>query len=357
MAKSKYHRRPDGRLETTRTDPRTGKRIHFYGHSDREIDRQIMEWTATSERGRRFKEVAEEWHDAHWPTLAPNTLKGYSPAYDRAVDHFGDDPIKTIRPQDIKAFIHDFSRGGRAKKTVTTQLLVTRMIFSYAVESGDIDFSPCDHVSVPKNLSKTRRDAASPEDEARVKAAPEVWLLPYLILYTGLRKGEALALTYDDVDLEDKVIRVTKSVYHESNKPKIKQPKTASGIREVPLLDPLLPYLPTGGHGYIFSTDGGASPLTHGEYNKAWAAYVKATGISCTAHQLRHSYATILSECGVDMKDAQYLLGHSTIAMTQDVYTHLREDRRRKTAAQLNKQLQSLDNKDKDKDKDPSSKK
>lgn len=341
--KSKYHRRADGLLETTRTDKRTGKRVHFYGHTDREIDDQIMEYTTRQERGRLFKEVAAEWNDVHFPTLAPNTLKGYKPAYARAVEHFGEEPITKIRPQDIKAFINEFARGGRAKKTVTTQLQMVSMICSYAVQSGDIDFSPCDHITIPKNLSKTRREAASPQDEAKVKRSAEVWLLPFLVLYTGLRKGEALALTREDFDFKAKKIRISKSVYHEANRPKLKLPKTEAGIRTVPILDPLLKVMPRRWKGYLFSTDGGETPLTEMEYQKLWKAFVKETGVEATAHQLRHSYATMLFECGIEVKDAQDLLGHSTAAMTQDIYTHIRDKHRESTADLLNQKLKELE--------------
>lgn len=340
MAKNKYHRRADGLLETTRTDPRTGKRIHFYGHTDREIDNQIMEYSERTKQGRTFKEVAEEWESIHFPTLAANTLKSYRPAYKRAVEHFKDEYIRQIRPQDIKAFINSFARNGMAKKTVTTQLLILNLICSYAVESGDIDFSPCDHVSIPKNLPQSRRDAASPEDEKRVKANSKVWLLPFLILYTGLRRGEALALTRDDFDFDAATIRVSKSVYYDgTTTPKIKQPKTAAGVRTVPILDPLMKQLPRRWKGYLFSEDGGKTPLTNYQYQKRWDAYVEETGVTSTAHQLRHSYATMLFECGIEVKDAQDLLGHSTAAMTQDIYTHLRNKRKEETAAKLNEKL------------------
>lgn len=70
-----------------------------------------------------------------------------------------------------------------------------------------------------------------------------------------------------------------------------------------------------------------------------------ATGMLSSTHQLRHSYATMLFECGIEVKDAQDLLGHSTIAMTQDVYTHIRDKRKEDTAALLNKQLAKLEKK------------
>lgn len=344
--KSKYHLRPDGLLEATRTDKRTGKRIHFYGHTAREIDEQIMAFSSAQERGRLFSEVAREWQNEHWPTLAPNTLRGYSPAYRRAVEEFGPTPIRQIRPQDIKRYINDFARGGRAKKTVTNQLLIFSLIFGYAVENGDIDFSPCDHITIPKNLPKSRREAATPEEEKIVNASADFWLLPYFFLWTGLRRGEALALTWSDIDFDSDEIHVTKSVYHEGDRPHIKQPKTDAGIRTIPLLFPLkeklLAISPRPQESYIFSDDG-SSPLTDRRYCTLWDAWRRETGLSVTAHQLRHSYATMLFEHDIDVKDAQDLLGHSTAAVTQDIYTHIRDSRRKLTAQKLNAKFASSD--------------
>ena len=343
--KSKYTRRKDGLLETTRTDKRTGKRIHFYGRTDREIDDKIMAYVAKQESGRTFAEVAEEWRDYHFPTVAITTRKCYNPALRRAIEWFGDDAIQAIKPNDIKRFLADFSRGGRAKKTVATQNLVISMIFSYAVGSGDVDFSPCDHISIPKNLPKTRREAASAEDERKIKASADIWLLPYLLLYTGLRKGEALALTHNDIDFKSRQIKITKSIYYDNNRPKIKLPKTQAGIRTVPILDPLIDKIPRKFTGYLFSVDGGQSPLTDRQYRTLWNSYARATGITATAHQLRHSYATMLFECGIDIKDAQDLLGHSTISVTQDIYTHIRDKHRQATADLLNAKIKELDTK------------
>ena len=242
----------------------------------------------------------------------------------------------------IKEFIVEFASHGYAKKTVTTQLQICNMIFNWAVEYGDCDNNPCTCVAIPKGLKKTYRDAASPEDEARVKATPHIWLLPYFILYTGVRKGEALAIQGRDIDRESMVIHVTKSVYHQYGKPWIKPPKSNAGNRDVPLLWPLLPHLPKDlpPDAFLFSLDDGKTPLTDAQYKKLWKQYVRSTGITCCAHQLRHSFATLLFECGgLETKDIQGILGHSTAAMTQDVYTHLRDSRREKVAQILNQKL------------------
>lgn len=341
--KAKYYQRPDGLYEAIRIV--NGKRKAFRGHTPAEVEQKMIAYRAEMERGRLFKAVAEEWEAQHFPSLAPNTLRGYRPALRRAIERFGDMPIRTIKAPDIKRFLLEFAGAGQAamaQKTVTTQLLLINLIMSYAAELGEIEYNPCANVTLPKNLKKTRREAGSTEDEQRVKASPGVWLLPYLILYTGLRKGEALALTYGDIDLQNDQIHVTKSVYHEGNQPKIKRPKTEAGNRIVPILAPLKPYLPRNKNKalYLFSEDGGVTPLSETQYQKRWKDYAAHTGITCSAHQLRHSFATMLFELGIEVKDAQDLLGHSTAAMTQDIYTHIRDAHRKNTADLINKRLQ-----------------
>lgn len=341
--KPKYYVRPDGLHEAIRTI--NGKRKAFRGKTDAEVERKMLAYQEALAQGKTFAQVADAWEREHFEEVAPNTLRSYRPALRRAVEHFGDDLIRSITPPQVKSFIVDFATGGRAKKTVTTQLQICNMIFSYAVERGECNTNPCAYVSIPKGLKKTYRDAASPRDEEIVKQTPHIWLLPYFILYTGVRKGEALAIQGRDIDLKAMVIHITKSVYHDGGgKPRIKSPKTESGVRDIPLLLPLVPHLPKKlrPDAYLFSDDGGETPLTEGQYARHWKAYAKSTGITCSAHRLRHSFATLIFECGVELKDAQDILGHSTAAMTQDVYTHLRDTRRAETAQLLNEKLGAM---------------
>lgn len=336
--KPKYYIRPDGLHEAIRTI--NGKRVAFRGKSDAVVERKMIEYTSKLERGKLFKDIAAEWETEHFPTLSPNTLKGYRPALRRCISEFDNKSVKEITAPEIKHFIMEFARGGRARKTVTTQLLIINLVFSYAVECGERDYNPCVSVSLPKNLSKTKRDAASKEDEERVKKSYSTWLLPYLILYTGLRKGEALALQGKDIHEQDGYIEIKKSVYHINNTPYIKSPKTEAGIRTAPILAPLVGKIPkTKANAYIFSDDDGRTPLTEMQYQKHWSRYAAVTGITCTAHQLRHSFATMLFECDVAVKDAQDMLGHSTAAMTQDIYMHLRSGHKAKVVAKLNESI------------------
>lgn len=337
--KSKYYVRPDGLHEAIRVID--GKRKAFRGQSDAEVERKMIEYQTQRAQGRSFREVAADWEREHFEELAPNTLRSYRAPLRRAVDHFVDTPIKQIAPSDIKSFICDFAAQHHAKKTVITQLQIVNMICNYAVEHGDLEINPCACIKIPKGLKKTHRDAATPEDESIVKSTPDLWLFPFFLLYTGVRKGEALAIQGADLDFKDLVIHISKSVYHVNTKPYIKAPKTDDGVRTIPMLLPLIPHLPKSMRAdqYLFSADGGKSPLDETEFRRLWYRYVKSTGISCTPHQLRHSYATMILDAGLELKDRQELLGHATAAMTDDVYSHLRESRLRKTAQMLNDKL------------------
>ena len=151
-------------------------------------------------------------------------------------------------------------------------------------------------------------------------------------------------MTYGDIDRQNNVIHVTKSVYHEGTKPLIKQPKTEAGIRTVPILEPLKAVLPIGPPDrFLFSEDGGKTPLKHEQFKRAWRDWQIKTGATCTAHQLRHSFATMLLELDVDPKIAQALLGHSTEAMTREVYTHLRRDVLTQEAEKIDNLLKNTD--------------
>lgn len=334
-------KRADGLYVKTLTDDRTGKRVYFYGKSEREVNRKIFEYKERRKNGRLLKDIANEWWGTHEQTIAYKTMRSYKPALDRMVTEYGERPISEIKPRELEVTLKRMTRDGYALKTVKNQKLIMNMIFNHAVLEGDIEANPCTAIPIPKNSKKSHRTSASSEDERIVRETADVWLFPFLALMTGMRRGEILALQWKDVDFEKDLISVTKSIYHEGNKPILKEPKTEAGIRVVPLLLPLkerLLEIPNRDpDGYIVSADGGRSPLTNHQYQDASEAYKKETGVTCTAHQLRHSFATIAFECGVPVKSVQEILGHAQISTTMDIYTDFRKKALEEATDLLNK--------------------
>ncbi len=216
---------------------------------------------------------------------------------------------------------------------------VVRLVFRFAYIKGYIASDPTQYVSTPKGQASKKREPLTDEEIAVVRNSVDCTfgLFPYFLLYTGLRKGEALALQYKDIDFEHKEIHVTKSVYHIGNKPYIKGTKTQNSVRSVVLLDILAEMLPRGNADEYVFHDTENKLLSGSGYHRRWDKYCEETGLSITAHQLRHTYATILFEADIDVKDAQHLMGHSDIALTRNIYTHIRSSRLHETAEKLNK--------------------
>lgn len=333
--KPKYYVRPDGLHEAIRVI--NGKRVPFRGHTDSEVEQKMIAYKEKIERGPLFKEVAEKWKEEHFPTLEEGTLKCYRPAYNRAVEEFGDTHITENMPGDLKAFFEKMKKQQFAKKTISNQRTVVNLIFHYAVIEGIIKINPCAEVKIPKGLKYTPRPLPTDEELQIVKDGkndPD-GLLPYLILYTGARKGETLALDHKDINRKKKVVVINKSVAYKGQTPSIKEPKTAAGNREVILLDNLAEVLPPRGIGLLFpGKDGGL--MRQAEYERMWKRWQKRVGVTLTAHQLRHGYATLLYEAEVPEREAMELLGHTDITLTHKIYTHIRKSRKESTAVKLN---------------------
>lgn len=339
-------KRKDGRYCKSVTIDK--KRIYFYSSeqterkAEKDIERQLIEYSQKKEQGYTFKAVSELWEKEHFPTLAYNTLKQYRPALAECTDYFKDDYIKDITSVECKRYI-DIASKGRAKKTASTRLLVLNLIMKYAVVNKYIDHNPCLYITIPKGLSKTYRSMASETD---VKAVKENLNIPmgmyaYLVLMTGCRRNEACALKVSDIDFENKLITVSKSLYTaDDNKTYIKLPKTEKGIRKIIMPDELEKSLKKYVKGKkasdILFPNSKGEYMNNGEFDYHWRVYQKQTGITATPHMLRHSYASMLLEAGIDTKIAQDQLGHATMQMTVDTYAHISESWKTEASDKLN---------------------
>lgn len=337
-------KRSDGRWQERVTITVDGqkKQKFFYGKTRAEVKSKIAAYQEEQATGPAFSKVADDYWVTAEQNLAPNSLRGYHPAYLRAKAYFTNTPIATIEPVHIRRFMdHYITENQPAKKTAATQRQMLRNIFAFAFDKGFVKSNPVDGQKLKKGLAQTTRTMPS---DADIRAVKENWdkhfgMFAYWILYTGLRCGELLALTWDDVDFENGFIRVNKSVYYVGGQPHIKEPKTEKGIRLVPLmtalrlkLNPPAPFLNPSGLVFPDTQD---RIIREKPFRKRWKSYAEKAGITCTPHQLRHAYATMLFDNDVNPKDAQELLGHAQLSTTQDVYTHIREQRRQKIRDKL----------------------
>ena len=340
----KLYRRKDGLYE--KIIILNGKRVAFRAKTENEVYKKIADYQEKKEAGYTFVEVAEMWYDEHWETLSPTTQRGYKHAFEEIKDYFYDKHISELSHKHINQYIKGLPKSF-ARKTCLTRLNIINMICKYAVVEDFISDNPCSYITVPKGHKQTKRKAPTNTEIDIIKNNINfthrdfpIGLLAYFLLFTGCRKGEALALKYENINRKTARLKINKSVYYISNNPKIKEPKTQAGNREIIIPKKLLSLIPKGkDKDYIFSPDPTAPPKqSHFDY--AWKAYQKETGLTLTAHQLRHGYATILHEADIDVKDAQDLLGHADVSTTQNIYTEVSDKRKNITEQKLNNYLQ-----------------
>lgn len=342
--KKKLYRRPDGLYEKVLTID--GKRVAFRARKEADVYKKIREYETKQEVGELFTDVAERWHTEHWESLSPTTQHGYKYPFEEIKEYFAGMRIRQITHKDINGYIRQLPRT-YARKTCSNRLNILNMIFKFAVVEDLIADNPCSYITIPKTHGAKKRRAPTSDEIEQIKESVEVeykgfpvGFLAVFLLYTGCRKGEALALTFGDVDRTSMRIHITKSVYYEGNEGKLKKPKTEAGNREIIIPRYLLPLLPSGKKTDLIFCRYPGEIMKKDFFDKAWNSWRKQTGLDLTAHQLRHGYATLLHEADVDVKDAQDLLGHADASTTQNIYTEVSKKRKTVVEKRINEYLQ-----------------
>ena len=154
-------------------------------------------------------------------------------------------------------------------------------------------------------------------------------------LYAGLRREETLGLMWSNINLETNRIKINRSLTFINNRPFISDNlKTKAAHREIPIQPSLFDILKDVEHKALYiCVDTNNNLMSETAYKRMWGLTGKAN-FDVTSHMLRHTFCTQLHKMGIDLKMAQYLMGHSDIKMTAKIYTHIE-----------NMQIQSADDK------------
>lgn len=321
-------KRADGRYSVSMMID--GKRHYFYGKTRAEVYEKARKFKEVQKHGPLYSDAADEWWSRTVEKVSPSTARGYQAAFTRSKNYFKQ-PVTEIRAADVSAFILDtITEYDLGFKAASSHLLVVRSVLSYAVNRGYVDINVARDVTVPKDLRRTKRTAASSEEVERMKALPPSTMKTFamLALYAGLRRGEIIPLRWSDVDLDAGTIRISKAVAYDGWSPVMKTPKTAASLAEVPILPQLDEYLRQ-----IRKKTGLVCPNRHGkiyanqqEQRDFWA-WSSENDFHFTLHQLRHYFATALWESDVPPDEAQILLRHSSLGMTMNVYREIRKEK------------------------------
>ena len=303
------------------------------------------------------------WLDTYKkPSIKPTTYDMYKGSLKRyikpKIGHYKLDKLSSII---VQQFINDISAQGLNKKDGLSQSSIKKVFITLsqackqAVSANILYQNPCDSVQLPKKQPRQSVAFTVEEQEkflAQCKGETTFENLFIFAFNTGMRLGEMLALTWDDVDLEKNIISVSKNLsvvndYDENSEKKnkivIDTTKTESGSREIPLNKAALKCVKTqlqnnkNDSPFIFYSTTGTVLMKRNIY-RAFKNIMQKANIKThlTIHSMRHSFATRLLEKGANIKTVSELLGHKSIQITLDTYSHVSCDLKEKTISLLN---------------------
>lgn len=339
--------RKDGRWQKKITLP-DGKTKYFYSKentakkAEKDITSQILNYEQKKHADtHNFYSIASQMLSNKANKITYNAYKGYEYSIKRLREFYNKD-IQDITANDIMSLYSSMQLRGYSKDTISKTKSALIQIYKYAIILGvSVDISMITSISIPKNAPKTRVSAIDDKTLARISqhATPcDFSMWAFILMCTGLRRGELLALKKCDIDFENKEINVNKAIEYIVNQPNVKETKSYSGNRTVPIVDILYDLLYVHCKGlkkddFIF---GGEKPLTLTVLRRRWKNYCNIIECDMNMHQLRHSYAKTLYRSEVDAKTAQNLLGHANISITMDIYTEFAKDMTKKSTEKIN---------------------
>nr|DAD70337.1 MAG TPA: RECOMBINASE CRE [Siphoviridae sp. ctVsq1] len=304
-----------------------------------------------------FEELASLWLENYKTTVKPSTFENVQSKVEKMTEeHFKEMKLKKITVAYCQRVVIELSKN---YILYNHYLSVINRIFKYAVLMDVLNSNPFDKVIKPKSRQTQRKGNFLTKEELKefLKLAQTATLsyffpLVHLMSYTGLRQGEALALKWSDIDFENKKITVNKTAVRIKEKQTLQTPKTKNSKRVISIdpntlsilkswkKDQIKIYFKNGKHfegddNFIFTNQRADWVHIHNfiPYFKRFVTDHKLKPI--TPHGLRHTHASLLFSAGVDPKNISDRLGHSTVQITLDLYTHITEEQRTDTVEKL----------------------
>lgn len=218
------------------------------------------------------------------------------------------------------------------------------LVFKYAIRMDYIEKSPMSLVVIQKKNEIKEFENYYDTDElntflAALDSAQPMWRMYfYLIAMTGIRRGEALALEWADIDFENKVIRINKTLSKAKTKAVVAPPKTASSYRLISISEDVIEELQRyktaiKQHKKLVFPNTKNEHITLSQPQKKLDAILAGTDLKrLTVHGLRHTHCCLLFEAGASIAQVQQRLGHSDVTTTLEIYNHVTKKKEKEVA-------------------------
>lgn len=297
-----------------------------------------------------YEQIYDLWYEEYKTTVKASTLLKTERVFkNHIIPAFGDKPIQDIKPMDAQNQMNEWH-----KKLVRASMVMNYagLVFDYAIRMQLISMNPTKVIKKPvrkKSVTEDKDMNFYDKDELKKFMAIlendnnfRAYVYFRLLAFTGMRKGESLALKWSDIDLEKQTLYINKAVSRSATGLYIQTPKTPSSIRRISIDDKtvsiLRQYAEDAAEGLVFqSEDGGIlSPAKPRKWYLAAMKKLPADFKQISIHGFRHTHASLLFEAGASIKDVQSRLGHSDIQTTMDVYTHVSKTAKEQLANRFN---------------------
>ena len=349
-------KRPDGTLEKRFTI--NGERYSVYGKNAKELTAKEQEARKliaaglyTSNRKLTLDQYFEEWLKHKRGGTKGNTLKTYKSHYYKHISpELGKRKVQDLERREILKLQNKWTEK-MAISTCNAMLKTLKIILQDAVHDEIINRSPAQSVKVLKDTgekaTETYHRALTEQEQADFMEEVKnhfYYEFIALLLATGMRQGEAAALLWSDIDYNKNVIRIRSTVSFDEDGHLIigDSPKSDAGVREIPMNDTIKEILKAQKKKNLLFQYTNVVDINQRVFSSVYGSIVTDQAINraikdtltdlevknihiehFTAHALRDTFATRYIEQGGNMHTLKNIMGHSSLAMTMDLYAHV----------------------------------
>jgi len=311
----------------------TKKTKYIYAKTRKEAARRLTEAVAEMNKGIVYdsegltlERYLSRWLGSVERTIRPRTYERYEQSCRLHIHPaLGNTKLDKLRTSQLQDLYRKKLECGLSPRTVQIIHATLHKALAQAVALFLIPRNPAAFATPPRATHREMRPLSEEQVKLLLEASKgdKLEALYVLAITTGMRKGEILGLKWEDVDLVSRIVRVKRTVHNGTVHP----PKTSRGYRSISLATDAVVALKERERlgEWVFCTKTGNPLSAHNVHNRSWKPLLKKAGLPSDTrfHDLRHTCATLLLTRNINPKIVQELLGHSSISITLDIYSHV----------------------------------